>query len=101
MPRGRRTLQRKGPGVTPAQKGKAAIAAAKAKPPPFPFAKSCDLKIPVEGSAPGLEAKAAKEVEDIEWIDGVTRSSTSSLENHDAWAVEIGAKMTAQLPAMV
>ncbi len=45
---------------------------AKAKAPPFPFAPSCDLKIPVEGSAPGLEATAEKADEDIEWIDGVT-----------------------------
>src|SRR5438552_18020166 len=52
-------VQRKGP------------AALKPKAPPFPFAPGCDLKIPVEGSAPGLVAKAAKEVEDIEWIDGV------------------------------
>ena len=55
-------VQRKGPAAPPAAKPKA---------PPFPFAPGCDLKIPVEGSAPGLVTKAAKEVEDIEWIDGV------------------------------
>src|SRR2546423_2716082 len=55
-------VQRKGPAVPPAAKPKA---------PPFPFSPGCDLKIPVEGSAPGLVTKAAKEVEDIEWIDGV------------------------------
>src|SRR2546430_10926360 len=50
---------------------KPAAAAAKAKAPPFPFAPGCDLKIPVEGSAPGLVTKAVKEAEAIEWIDGV------------------------------
>src|SRR5438270_182007 len=55
-------VQRKGPAASPA---------AKPKTPPFPFAPGCDLKIPIEGSAPGLVTKAAKDVEDIEWIDGV------------------------------
>src|SRR5256886_602420 len=55
-------VQRKGPAAPPA---------AKPKTPPFPFAPGCDLKIPVEGSAPGLVTKAVKEAEDIEWIDGV------------------------------
>ena len=55
-------VQRKGPAAPPAAKPKA---------PPFPFAPGCDLKIPVEGSAPGLVTKAVKEAEDIEWIDGV------------------------------
>jgi hypothetical protein len=54
---------------------KPAVAAnpkAKPKAPPIPFAPSCDLKIPVEGSAPRLAATATEETEDIEWIDGIT-----------------------------
>ena len=38
-------VQRKGPAAAPAAKPKA---------PPFTFAPGCDLKIPVEGSAPGV-----------------------------------------------
>src|SRR2546429_2834325 len=60
----------KGGGDPAVQRG-SPPAVAKPKAPPFPFAPGCDLKIPVEGSAPGLVTKAAKEVEDIEWIDGV------------------------------
>ncbi len=51
---------------------KPVAAPAKPKAPPFPFAPGCDLKIPVEGSAPGLVATAAEEAEDIEWINGVS-----------------------------
>src|SRR5439155_12980554 len=63
--------------------GKPAAAAVNPKAPPFPFAPGCDLKIPVEGSAPGLVAKAAKEEEDIEWIGGVKTGTPALPEQID------------------